>query len=285
MQNLQSIIQFYSHYFKSLGLDAPRLSAELILVKILDTSRLDILAHPRKTLLDREIKQINREMQRRAQGEPLAYILGQKEFYGYNFHLDPSVLIPRPDTELILDLVQQRFSPGQRLRFADIGTGSGVLGICLAIIYPNSVGVGTEISASALDIAWANMFEHAVGKRFFPLRCDLLAGLKRHKLDLIVANPPYLSQEQYTGLSREIKDHEPQEALLAGKKGTESLDSLFAQITVCLRPGGSFFVEIDSSQGDYVLDCLNRDFAGQYTQIHLYKDLSGQNRVIGAKKL
>ena len=248
-------------------------------------SRLDILAGPQRSITNKEMHRIIKEMDRREKGEPVAYILGHKEFYGYDFLLDSSVLIPRPETESIVDLVLDFFPIDKEFYFADVCTGSGILGIVIAAKYSRSSGIGTDIFGSSLDIVKQNIARHRVDKCFIPVKASFAQCFRKNSLDLIVSNPPYLSFEQYKSLSREIRDFEPSEALISGKKGTEKISELILQCAYSLKSGGYFFMEIDSSMSDYVSYLLKGDFGGLYNLIDVYKDFSSKDRVLAAKRL
>ena len=284
-KDVQTTLSYYTHLFQRLGLDSPRLSAELILSKALQVSRLDILAGPQRSITSNEMHRIIKEMNRREKGEPVAYILGYKEFYGYDFFLDSSVLVPRPETESIVDQVLDLFPVDKQFEFADVCTGSGVLGIVIATKYRKCSGIGTDIFDSSLNIVKKNIVSHRVDERFLPVKASFAQCFRKNSLDLIVSNPPYLSFEQYKSLSREIKDFEPSEALIAGENGTEKLPELILQFAYSLKSGGYFFMEIDSSMRDYVFDLLKGDFGDLYNLVDVYKDFSAKNRVLAAKRL
>lgn len=281
---IQRVVKHYKKVFQYRKLDSPHLSAELIIAKNLRVSRLEILANPHRSISSQEVFKIERDMLCRAQGKPVAYILGFKEFYGLEFLVDPSVLIPRPETELIIDLIQYFFHVDSRFYFADIGTGSGILGITIALLFKNSLGLGLENTSSALKVAKNNKHKH-FAKNFYPVLGDLTSCLTEDSLDLIVSNPPYLSLEQYKKLNPEIRHYEPKQALLAGTEGTEYHLFIISSIWRILRSGGYFFLEIDSSQSCYLYRLLQDYYRNIYSEIKIYKDLAGRERVLGAKKM
>jgi release factor glutamine methyltransferase len=201
-------------------------------------------------------------VRQRAEGTPVAYLVGRREFYSLSFKVGPGVLIPRPESELIvvtlLDLAKQLVSPagrdGQDGRgpggegpplIADVGTGSGILAVTVARHLPSARVVATDTSKVALEIAAENARQHGVAERIQWVECDLLTGIEAEaKFDFIVSNPPYVSTAEYEKLPRDVKDFEPREALLAGPQGTEVIERLLLQAAPRLRSGGHLLIEI-----------------------------------------
>ncbi|MEI8371746.1 MAG: peptide chain release factor N(5)-glutamine methyltransferase [Planctomycetota bacterium] len=242
------LLQWTADYLKSRGADSPRLDAEILLAEALSCQRIQLyttfedVPHEEKRAAFREL------VRRRAEGTPVAYLVGRREFYSLSFKVGPGVLIPRPETELIvvalLDLAKQR-TDSSPLRIADVGTGSGILAVTLAKRLPAALFVATDTSKVALEIAAENARQHGVAERVQRIECDLLTGVEAEpKFDFIVSNPPYISTAEYEKLPRDVKDFEPREALLAGPKGTEVIERLILQATERLRPGGHLLIEI-----------------------------------------
>ena len=187
-------------------------------------------------------------VRRRAEGTPVAYLVGRREFYSLSFNVSPGVLIPRPETELIvvtlLDLAKQRSDSSPPL-IADAGTGSGILAVAVAKHLPAARVVATDTSQLALEIAANNARRHGVAERVQFIECDLLAGTAAEPaFDFIVSNPPYVSAAEFEKLPRDVKNFEPREALLAGPKGTEVIERLILQAAPRLRSGGHLLIEI-----------------------------------------
>ncbi|MGB9619412.1 MAG: peptide chain release factor N(5)-glutamine methyltransferase, partial [Armatimonadota bacterium] len=200
------------------GVDSPVLDAQLLLARVLGCSRLDLIAHPEQALTAPEIERFETLLSRRLAREPLAYILGRKEFYGLEFEVAPGVLVPRPETEVLVQECARRL----RTPFPtvlDVGTGSGVIAIALAIANPSALLYATDISPAALEVARANAAKHGVSERVNVLRCDLVESLAGMVFDAIVSNPPYVPAGQIDSLQPEIRLHEPVEALDGGPDG------------------------------------------------------------------
>ena len=250
------LLQWTTDYLKGRGADSPRLDAEILLAQALGCQRIqlyttfeDVPHEDRRTAFRELVRQ-------RAEGTPVAYLVGRREFYSLSFKVGPGVLIPRPETELIvvtlLDLAKQLPSPAGRGAggegsplIADVGTGSGILAVTVAKHLPAARVVATDTSKVALEIAAENARQHGVAERVQLLECDLLTGLSAEpKFDFIVSNPPYVSTAEYDKLPRDVKNFEPREALLAGPKGTEVIERLILQAAERLRPGGHLLIEI-----------------------------------------
>ena len=193
---------------------------------------------------------------RRAAREPSAYITGLKEFWGLPLEVSPAVLIPRPETELIVEAALERFGRRREaLAVADAGTGSGCLAIALARGLPGASVVATDISQDALDVARRNAVRHGVGGRIRFVRADLLAGVDG-PFDLIVGNPPYVRTGDGPALQPEVRDYEPAVALFGGVSGIELVTALVTQAAARLRPGGTLMFEFGFGQDEAVEDLL-----------------------------
>ena len=242
------LLQWTADYLKSRGADSPRLDAEILLAEVLGCQRIQLytafedVPHDDKRTAFREL------VRRRAEGTPVAYLVGRREFYSLSFNVSPGVLIPRPETELIvvtlLDLAKQRSDSSPPL-IADAGTGSGILAVAVAKHLPAARVVATDTSQLALEIAANNARRHGVAERVQFIECDLLAGTAAEPaFDFIVSNPPYVSAAEFEKLPRDVKNFEPREALLAGPKGTEVIERLILQAAPRLRSGGHLLIEI-----------------------------------------
>jgi release factor glutamine methyltransferase len=254
--------------------DAPRLEAELLLAHALGLSRADLYAHPERPLTCHQLANYQRPLDRRIEGEPLPYLTGHVEFYGLDMAVDPRVLIPRPETETLVDLA---LTLDPRSAIADVGTGSGCIAIALTVHAPHSHVYALDLSPDALDVARANAERHGVADRITFIESDLLAALPE-PVDLIVANPPYVAAEEWSTLPREVGEHEPRLALYGGCDGLAVIRRLLDQAPAHLRPGGSLLVEIGAAQGAAVTQLAHQTFptAG----IALHSDLAGHDRVL-----
>jgi len=220
---------------------------------------------------------------RRAAGEPIPYIVGSWDFYGREFLLTRDTLIPRPETEGLVERVVDAWRKEDRARrlLLDVGTGSGAIAVTLAAELPRVKVVASDLSFGALRVARENARRHGVEGRVLFLRADLFSALKRgDRFDVVVSNPPYVSEEDWGSLPAEVRDFEPAGALLAGADGLAVLGPLVASAGDYLVPGGELWCEIGDAQAEAVrgLPCGSLRFAG------LYKDLAGRDRVARWKR-
>ena len=242
------LLQWTAEYLKGRGAEAPRLDAEVLLAHALGCRRIELYTRFEETPADEPRTAFRALVQQRAAGTPVAYLVGRREFYSLSFRVTPDVLIPRPETELLvvalLDLAKHR-AAGAALEIADVGTGSGILAVAAAKHLPAARVTATDISPAALAIARANAGEHGTAGQIEFLASDLLAAVpaERH-FDFILSNPPYVSEAEFRRLPREVKEHEPRAALVAGPRGTEVIGRLVPQAAARLREGGYLLVEI-----------------------------------------
>ncbi|MFQ5934239.1 MAG: peptide chain release factor N(5)-glutamine methyltransferase [Dehalococcoidia bacterium] len=258
-----------------------RFEAEVLLRHVLSTSRAQLYTEGNEPLPQEKQGRYTALLFRRERGEPTAYLTGQKEFYGLDLLVDPRVLVPRPETELLVDLalkhLEDRDAPRLSCRVADIGTGSGALAIALAINLPDAEVHATDISPKALEVAAANCCSHGVEDRVRLLHSDLLDPLPA-PVDVLVCNPPYVPTAEMPALPGEIREHEPAVALDGGPDGLDVVRRLLPQARGNLKPGGASFVEIGYGQAAHVSQLARNLFAG--AEIELVKDLSGIERVL-----
>ncbi len=267
---------------KEAKIDSPELSAELIISNVLDTSRLEVLISPQKKVSLKDFKKIVSFVKRRSRGEPIAYIIGEKEFYGRPFKVNKDVLIPRPETELIIDLTKKFFQKKEKFSFLDIGTGSGNIAVTLVKEFPNSKGIATDISKNALIIAKKNI-AYLKAEESLTLVCtDIVKGLKNNIFDLVVSNPPYIGKKDFPYLSREIKCFEPYSSLVGGNNGWEIYKKLFNSLQGVLKCSGIILIEIDKNIKNRIKEILLSQ--GVWTDINFFKDLTGNDRVVFARR-
>lgn len=280
------LLKWTTDYFQQYGADSPRLDAEVLLAEAVRCERIQLYTSFDETP-DPTTRSTFRELvRRRCDGTPVAYLIGRREFFSLSFQTNPDVLIPRPETEFIvvalLDLVKKD-PPTDNLQIADVGTGSGILAICAARHIPDCQVVATDISARALEVARANTIDHQVDDRIQLVEGDLLSGFPAEpQFDYIVSNPPYVAQSELETLAREIRDFEPQQALVAGPLGSEIYQRLIPQAAERLRPGGALIIEIGPAVQQAVLTLVNH--SDQFIESYLVKDLADLPRVIVAKK-
>ena len=265
------------------------LAAELLLMHSTGRDRAWIYAHPEAELDENAARTFFELIARRASGVPTQYLTGKQEFWGMECEVTPAVLIPRPETEHVIEVALQRLDErsganrSESLRIADVGTGSGCIAIALAKELPNAQIFATDISAEALKIAMRNAEKHCLGQHVRFVQCDLLESqeCESHAFDLIASNPPYVPCKGKNELAREVHDYEPDTALFGGPTGTEIYARLIAQASERLQPGGLLVMEIGYGASERVCDMLD---AHSWTDIRLTKDLAGIARVVSAKR-
>jgi len=277
----QSIIELLQACEKRLfAVDSPRLSAELLIAHVLKCSRLDLILNKDRKLTPDELCQVEEFVARREGGEPIAYILGSKEFYGLDFEVAQGVLIPRPETEHLVEAVQEKFSPDAEFLFADLGTGSGILAITIATLFPNAKGVAVDLSSEALKIASRNSVKHEVGDRVSFVQADFTCPLfQSRSFDLIVTNPPYVPLYEYESASHEVVSFEPRTALVSGVDGLDHMRQLLPYVEKALCSNGIFLSEIGYQHGEQVLRMFTDNWP-EFYDVFIRKDLSGHDRII-----
>jgi len=266
------------------GVESPRLDAELLLAHVLGGNRAAVLARPEQPLTPKQQTRFQDLVARRAGREPLAYIVGHREFFGLDFLVDPRVLIPRPETELLVEQalrLAQRYAPP--LQIADVGAGSGAIAVTLALHLPQALVYALDASEDALAVVAENAARHSVAARHgvagrvHCLASDLLSSLPG-PVHLIAANLPYVTTGEWTGLIPEIRDHEPRAALDGGPDGLTLIRRLLATAGPYLQPGGALLLEIGATQGAAVT-ALAREHLPQ-GHVQLYQDYAGLDRLV-----
>jgi release factor glutamine methyltransferase len=262
-------------------LDSPRLDAEILLTHALGITRAQLHAHPQSRLSPAELTSYRQLIERRTLHEPVAYIVGHKEFYGLDLLVDDRVLIPRPETELLvekaIEMSKQRPVDIKQLLVADIGTGSGAIAVSLAMHLPQAVVYATDASPEALEVAASNCRRHRVEDRVHPLQGHLLEPLPE-PVDLIAANLPYVSEVELAQLPPEMNLYEPREALNGGPDGLDHIRHLLAQAKGHLKPGGVVLLEIGATQGEAVVALTKRHFPA--ARVEIMQDYAGLDRVV-----
>jgi release factor glutamine methyltransferase len=270
------------------------LSAELLLIHALGRDRTWLYTHAGDPLDAAHAERYFALIARRAAGEPTQYVIGKQEFWGLEFEVTPAVLIPRPETEHVIEVGLNRIGDARRgepLRIADVGTGSGCIAIALAKEFPRAELVATDISAEALEVAKRNARRHAVAERVQFIEADLLKLLLHQSqvtsydsrpFDLIVSNPPYVALSDAHSLQREIREHEPALALFGGPTGVEIYARLIEQAEALLARGGTFVVELGYGVDERVCGMIER--RGAWTNLSITDDLAGIPRVLAAKR-
>lgn len=272
-----------------------RLDAELLISKALGLDRIGIYTDLHRPLQSSELERIREMVVRRRRYEPVAYILGEKEFYGRVFEVTSDVLIPRPDTEIVVERAL-RLCPDQDVwRVLDLGTGSGAIAVTIASERVNSLVDATDISQAALEVAARNARKHDVSDRVAFHHGDLFNALSEESrrsdsqnyqgsasYDLVVSNPPYIADEQWEGLASDIRNHEPKIALQAGKDGLDIYRRLSASAHQWIKFGGFLLLEVGQGQANAVAEMTAS--ASGFSNIRVFRDFSGIERVVQAEK-
>lgn len=264
------------------GCDTPRLDAEVLLAHTLNTNRTWLITHANSRLLSDQQRAFIEQLERRRQREPVAYIVGHKEFFALNFVVSPAVLIPRPETELLVETALAIAPPNRPLTVVDVGTGSGCIAVSLAKHRPAARLLAVDMSTAALAVAQQNAARHGVQAQITFLPGSLLQPVDE-PVDLIVSNPPYVARPvlQNRRTMPEVRRFEPRSALDGGETGLEIIEPLLAQATKKLQPGGSLLVEIGFDQGKTVWQMARHTFPT--AQIAIKKDLAGLDRLLVIK--
>ena len=268
--------------FRAACVDAPRLTAEVLLAHVLGWDRARVIAHLHDPLAAAARAQFRVLARRRAAGEPLQYLTGQQEFYGLTFRVTPAVLIPRPETEILVEqAVALARRSGTPVRFVDVGTGSGCIAIAVARELPGAAGCATDISAGALAVARDNALRLGVCVRVAFVRSDLLACFPPRPLfDLILSNPPYVAGAELAGLPGLVRDHEPHTALLGGESGIEVYHRLILHAAARLATPGHLLLEVGDGQAKAVSALIRQ--AGLILE-KIVQDLQGIPRCLVAR--
>ncbi|WP_315751932.1 MULTISPECIES: peptide chain release factor N(5)-glutamine methyltransferase [unclassified Bradyrhizobium] len=274
--------------FADAGLDSPELDARLLVGHALQLDLTGLVMHGRRQLSHDDAQRLETLVQRRLAGEPVARILGTKEFWGLDLRLSADTLVPRPDTETVVELALEHLAAGgdlkRRLRIADLGTGSGAILLALLSELPRAFGLGTDISLAALTTARDNARALGLADRAGFVACSYAAALSAG-FDLIVSNPPYIPSSEISELDVEVRTHDPLRALDGGKDGLDAYRALIPQAAALLRPDGAVIVEVGLGQSDEVAALMVR--AGLTADSSTIRaDLAGIPRtVMGLKKL
>ncbi len=275
---LLKLLRWTTSYFTEKGIDNPRLDAELLLAAVLQLDRVGLYLNYDRPLLRDELNAVRPLVKRRGLREPLQYLLGSTEFWSLPFKVTPDVLIPRADTEILVEEALAR--AGSAGDLLDVGTGSGAIVISLASELPGWQLTGLDISAAALTIARENMEMNQVAEQVTLVQGDLVE-LPAQQYDLIVSNPPYIAPQEWDELMPEVRCFEPQLALLAENEGLGCYQQLAAQANSRLKSGGWLLLEVGYRQADAVQKLLA---AAGLSHLFVRKDYAGQPRVVGGQK-
>ena len=264
----------------ALGLSSrdARAEAQLLLIRALGVSKARLAAHPELAVEAQRNARYLQYIERRLAGEPVAYILGEREFYGLDFHVTPAVLIPRPETELLVELALARIPENEPRQVLDLGTGSGCIAVTLAHLRPRTRGVATDVSEAALQVARQNARRHAAHNVEFR-RGDGFAPVLAERFDVIVSNPPYVAANDPHLRQGDLR-FEPEQALTSGVDGLGLIRAIIVQAPARLLAGGWLLLEHGYNQGSAVAELLAAAGLGSvFTEL----DIAGLPRVSGAR--
>jgi release factor glutamine methyltransferase len=273
------VLQSTTGYFQKRNIDSPRLNAEHLLAHVLSRKRMELYLDFERRLRESELAPLRELVKRRGSGEPLQHLLGTVEFCGRSFRCDKRALVPRPETEQLVELLISHVKPETAYsRMVDVGTGSGIIALTLAAEFPKAEIVGADISEDALMLARENAERLGLVDRIRFLRSNLLESVEPD-FDVIAANLPYVSTEDRQNLSREVL-HDPEVALFAGARGDELVRQLIVQAPAWLRPGGMLALEVGIGQSETLVAALAEK---NYRDILTEKDYSGVIRFLFAR--
>lgn len=278
MENPQTIRAALGYGLERLnGLETARRDAELLLMHVLGCGRAHILTYPEAQLTPEQAATYEAWLVRRARHEPVQYIVGEQEFYGLKFRVTPDVLIPRPETEHLVEALLALVPHDAPISIADVGTGSGAIAVALAHALPEARLTALDLSPAALAVAERNAITHGVAERIRFLQSDLLAAVRGESFDAVVSNPPYVADSEV--LEAQVRDYEPAGALFAGPRGLDIYERLIPQAWAVLKPGGWLLMEIGYGQREALASLLEG-----WSEVSFVADLQGIPRVVCARR-
>ncbi len=283
MLTVLNAITLATEYFEKKGIDSPRTNAEILLANILNCKRLDLYLRFDQPLKETEVEFYRQFIARRGKYEPVQYIVGNTEFYGLNIDVNPSVLIPRPETEILVETILNKYNTMDDARILDIGSGSGNISIALGKNFPDAEIISLDISDEAINLAQHNANKNNVSNIKFVKGSIISTGiLNDQQFDIIVSNPPYVSIEEYPGLQKEITLYEPVNAVTDNEDGLKFYRKISEFSMERLVDGGSLFFEIGMGQLNHVNSIMKEN---GFKEINIVKDYQQIDRVIyGIKK-
>jgi len=286
---IRDLLKVTSDFLKQKDIEAPRLSAEVLLAHILSLNRVELYLRFDQPLHEEEISRYRALVKRRLNREPMQYITGSQEFWSLDFEVGPGVLIPRPESELLVETALSLHRAGRiphagQLRLLDLCTGCGALAVALAREIPDAAVWASDLSGDALATARLNAAKHGVAHRMEFLTGDLCQPARDRNLtfDLIVSNPPYIRSDAWEGLPPEVRLHEPRMALDGGEEGMVYIKRILSAGPDCLEPGGWVLMEMDPEQTSEALRLIEQ--TGRYEEGERVKDYSQRYRMVMARK-
>jgi release factor glutamine methyltransferase len=281
-----------TEYLNNKGVDSPRLSAEILLSCVLGLKRIELYTQFEKIVSEEQLGRLHNLVERAGRHEPIAYLAGKTEFYSLEIEVSADCLIPRPETELLVERAIEFLrvrspvaGPGKQF-VCDLCTGSGCVAAAIAKNYPDCQIIATDICDAALSVADRNIKKHQLGERIKLLHGDLfdpiVPYLDVEKFDLIVCNPPYVSADEFEKLDKNVKDYEPRLALFAGDEGLDIYQRIIEKVEQFLKPDAALMLEIGYEQGQAVTQLIEK--TNCFSEINIEKDNQGNDRIVIAKK-
>jgi len=287
MQNwtIQKLLNWMTEYFTDKGIDSPRLSAELLLSHVLTMQRIELYTQFDKLVAKDQLDVLHDLVKRAGQHEPIAYLTGRTEFYSLQLEVCSDCMIPRPETELLVERAIEFLRSRSGPQFVcDLCTGCGCIAVAIAKNFPDATIIATDICDAALNVAAKNIEKHKLKDRITLLSGDLfepiIPQLDVDKFDLIVCNPPYVSASEYEKLEKNVKDYEPKLALFAGVDGLDVYRRIIDEADKFLKSDAALMLEIGYAQGPAVKDLLEQ--SGVYAEIKIEKDFNDNDRIVTA---
>ncbi len=276
---VKRLLGWTQEYLAQKGSPSPRREGEELLAHVLGIKRLDLYLDPQRPLTKEELEKFKILVKRRARGEPIQYITGRQGFWKHEFLVAPGSLIPRPDSEILVQAVLEGMKGRKAPLILDVGTGTGCLIISILADLPQAKGIALDIDPQALELTRANAHRVGVEERLALIQGDLLTPFKRGAFHAIVSNPPYIAPEEWDTLPREVREHEPPRALQGGEKGLYYISQLIARGWEYLKPQGLLVLEMGWEQKEKV----KMLFKGKpYKEVELLTDLGGRDRAVRA---
>lgn len=284
---IKKLLDWITEHFTQKGIDSPRLSSEILLSHVLRISRIELYTNFDKTVSKPDLDTLHKLVRRAAQHEPVGYLVGRAEFYSLTLEISKDCLIPRPETELLVERAIEFLRKRSGHQFVcDLCTGSGCIAVAIGKNFTEADIIATDICDSALNIAAHNVDKHGLADRIKLLCGDLfdpvIPQLDTAKFDLIVCNPPYVTTAEYAAIDKNVKEYEPELALHAGPEGLDIYRRIVEKIEDFLKPTAALMLEIGYSQGPAVRQLLEQ--ADCFAEIKIEKDFHDNDRIVTAKK-
>jgi release factor glutamine methyltransferase len=276
---VRRLLEWTEDFLRKKGVEGPRLEAQIMLAHALGCQKIDLYVRHEEEPAEDKRSAFREMIRKRADGMPVAYLVGYREFYSLPFAVSPAVLIPRPETETLVMQALGAMRTMESPRVLDIGTGSGCIAITLTKQHKTARLTAVDVSAAALELASANAKRHGISDRVTFLEGDLFGPVNGHGYDVIVSNPPYIADAEFAALDRGVREFEPRSALAGGPDGLAFYRRIAAEATGHLAPGGTVLVEIGVTQGPAVREL----FESHIGPSNVMPDAAGRPRVVAAK--